>query len=90
MMLHFVRAARAAVVLAAALAVIVPATVPARSAELAKNLFGSQKLPAAIAAEILWLLLEGLFFRRRRHRHRRPDLAGHAAVAQPALGPSGR
>jgi penicillin-insensitive murein endopeptidase len=61
MMLHFVRAARAAIVLAAALAAIAPATVPARSADLAKNLFGSHKLPAAIAARSYGFYSKGCF-----------------------------
>ena len=57
---------------------------------LAKNLFGAKKLPAVAEAAILRLLHQGLLHRRRGDRHRRADLAGDAAVAQPPLGPSRR
>ena len=40
-------------------------------------------------AAILRLLQQGLLCRRRGDRHRRADLAGDAAVAQPPLGPPG-
>jgi len=56
-MIQFVRAARAAIVLAAALA----AAIPAESAELAKNLFGGEKLPAATAPKSYGFYSKGCF-----------------------------
>ncbi len=55
------RAARAAAVLAAMLAFAVPAAQPAQSAELAKDLFGSQRLPAATAAKSYGFYSKGCF-----------------------------
>ena len=54
----------------------------------AKQLFGEKKLPSLGKADGDRLLPARLPARRRRAAGQRSDLAGHAAVAQPQLGPS--
>ncbi len=58
----FARVARAAAILATALAMALPlASAPAGAEELAKNLFGSRKLPAATAAKSYGFYSKGCF-----------------------------
>ncbi len=70
-----------------AMVAAVSSVATAEAETLAKNLFGGKSLPAATAPKVLWLLLQGLLLGRRGDRHRRAELAGDAAVAEPALGP---
>ncbi len=60
-MKSFKRAVRATALLVAALMIALPAAGPAGSAELAKNLFGSKKLPAATAAKSYGFYSKGCF-----------------------------
>ncbi|MDQ6436218.1 penicillin-insensitive murein endopeptidase [Mesorhizobium sp. LHD-90] len=57
----FARAARIAALFAAAFFLAIPTSVPAESAELAKNLFGSKKLPAATAPASYGFYSKGCF-----------------------------